>query len=544
MITIGNDEEEIDIIKDEAKSGNSPSVSESASKKVYNSIVRIELKTNFGTGFFMNVKIFNNYLRCLITNYHIIKQDLVNKKEKIDIYYGEKEREKRNSIILDENKRYIGLFQEFDVSIIEILKSDNIEENKYLNYKSEKKYEEYLDKNIYLGGYPNTDIDNKERQISSGIIKRINNKNKFYFYHILDTRSGSSGSPICLLENKKVIGIHKGDVVNKSFNIGIFIGYIIDELNKDEEKVVITNNKHNIILRNLFLNSNEKNKYFFTKEEYNNEIYNIHHKISKYYVNQTENMYYVAFIDLNHFLLNSNIKLEKTRKQIMKSLESFKDIQINYEEIIKSDFINDINIYIMETNYELIMDKFGYFIAGFMKALDLYGTKKNAFLPVESDLEKKKIEMEYKDLLQFKKNINKIISFKTFLNEIAPLNHLQGQIYKLKNNISSFFSEVYNNYLLDKKKFYVSLKIKYNHKDKIWIPNCISVSTAGFPEKTIQLFTFFKIKNVIINEDKNLGEIELQSIGRKEILEEKLCNDLETNYIIYNSEENIFEIEK
>ena len=132
----------------------------------------------------------------------------------------------------------------------------------------------------------------------------------------------------------------------------------------------------------------------------------------------------------------------------------------------------------------------------------------------------------------------------TFLNEIAPLNHLQGQIYKLKNNISSFFSEVYNNYLLDKKKFYVSLKIKFNHKDNIWLPNCYSVSTAAFPEKIFQLFTFFIIKNVIINEEKQSGEIFLESIGRKEILEEKMSNEYEINYITFNANENIFEFEK
>ena len=74
--------------------------------------------------------------------------------------------------------------------------------------------------------------------------------------------------------------------------------------------------------------------------------------------------------------------------------------------------------------------------------------------------------------------------------------------------------------------------------------NCFSVSTAAFPEKIFQFFTFFKIKNVIINEEKETGEIELESIGRKEILEEKMCNDLEENYITYNSNENIFEFEK
>ena len=286
----------------------------------------------------------------------------------------------------------------------------------------------------------------------------------------------------------------------------------------------------------------EKNKYFFTLEEYNNEMYNLHQKISKYYVNQTENMYFEAYIDLNYYLKDINISLEKSREEIMSSLEDFKDIQKNYEKIIKSDFINDINI-LLENNFELTMDKFGYFIAGFMKALDLFAITKDAYLKTESDLEKKKIEIDYKDLLIFKKNINKIISFKSFLNKLAPLTHLHGYFYKFKNDVSSRVSSFINN-LVGKNKFSVCLKIKFNHRDKIWVPNCYSVSSTAFPEKIIQLFTFFKIKNVIINEVKESGEILLESIGRKEILEEKLNNDVEVNYITYNDRENIFEIEK
>ena len=336
-----------------------------------------------------------------------------------------------------------------------------------------------------------------------------------------------------------VIGIHKGGYKKKAFNVGIFIGQIIEELNRGEEIV----NKINIINNNNFIVNNiERNKYFFTLEEYNNEIYKYHHMISKFYVEQTENMYSKQYFDLNDYLLNSNIQLEKSRDEIMHSLVDFKDLQVNYQNIVRSNFINDINI-LMENNFDLTMEKFGYFIAGFMKALDLFGKNKEAHLIVESELEKKKVQMDYDDLLKFKNNINKIISFKNFLNEIAPTSHLHGLIYKFANNISSSMSE-FKMYLLGRKNFSVSLKIKYNHKDKKWIPNCFSVSTSAFPEKIFQFFTFFIIKNVIINEEKETGEIELESIGRKEILEEKMCNDLEKNYIIYNSNENIFEFEK
>ena len=514
------------------------SIPESVSKKLFNSIVRIEFLNNIATGFFMKVKIKSIYLPCLLTNSHVIDTIHLNNKQIISLFFGEKKKEKKITIKLDKNERFIKVFNEnIDATVIEILKSDDISEDKFLNYdlnyNLERGYKEYLNKEFCLAGYPKSKIAKKERNISSGKITQI--VEDYKFLHLLDTKSGSSGSPICLLENKNVIGIHMSGNSKMPVNKGLFIGKVIEELNKDDIEINLNHQKFSF--ENI-----ENNNIFFTLEEYKNEIYNLHQKIAKYYVNQTEDMYNVACIDLNDYLRSTNIELKKTREEIMKSLVDFKDIQVNYEKIIRSDFIKDINI-LLETNFEKVMDKFGYFIAGFMRALDIFAMQKDAYLQTESDLEKKKIEMDYKDLEIFKKNINKIISFKSILNEIAPLTHIHGLLYNSINNVSSAVSSLWNN-LVGKKKFYVSLKIKFNHKDNIWLPNCYSVSTAAFPEKIFQLFTFFKIKDVIINKEKETGEISLESIGRKEILEEKMSNEYEINYITFNANENIFEFEK
>ena len=380
------------IIKDEVKT-NFSAISESATKEIFNSIVRIEFKSSFATGFFMKIESKNIYFHCLITNYHVINEKLVNEKEVLFVYYGEKDREKKITIILDTAEIFIKVFdKECDVAIIEILKNDKIQENKFLsydlNYKSEKGYFYYLNKNIFLAGYPCSVIYQKERHVSGGKIIKIKN---YKFNHILDTEKGSSGSPICLIENRLVIGIHKGGNKENSINMGIFIGHVIEELNKEEGNINNIKNINNINNSNFIVNIIEKNKYFFSLEEYNKEIYKFHHMISKYYIQQTESMFNLAYNDLNNYLLNTNIKLEKSREQIMNSLKGFKDLQINYQNIVRSDFINDINI-LMETNFELSMEKFGYFIAGFMKALDLFGKNKEANLIVESDLEKKKLK--------------------------------------------------------------------------------------------------------------------------------------------------------
>ena len=60
----------------------------------------------------------------------------------------------------------------------------------------------------------------------------------------MDTRVGSSGSPICTRDfPNNVIGIHKNGSKKEPINYGIFLGFIIDKLEK--EKII---SKKKIIL--------------------------------------------------------------------------------------------------------------------------------------------------------------------------------------------------------------------------------------------------------------------------------------------------------
>ena len=81
-----------------------------------------------------------------------------------------------------------------------------IHEDKYLladlNYKNG--YDKYKNGKIFFVGYTNDPIYNNERYISSGEIKSIKG---FEFEHSIDTRKGSYGAPICLIENLRVINL-------------------------------------------------------------------------------------------------------------------------------------------------------------------------------------------------------------------------------------------------------------------------------------------------------------------------------------------------
>ena len=220
-------------------------ISETAFDRIYNAVVRIELENSKGkgTGFFIKIKIKEKSINFLFTNFNIIPQQLVDSKQLISIYYGKKNNEIKKIIKLDIKDRFIKCFSEpKDITIIEIIEKDGIPEDKYLipdlNY--ENGYKSYSEQKLYLAGYPEKDIFETERYICSGKIKKI--FNNYEFAHTLDTNIGLYGSPICLLNNQCVIGIHKKGNLETHINYGTFIGIILNEL---QFEIIAIDNIHN-----------------------------------------------------------------------------------------------------------------------------------------------------------------------------------------------------------------------------------------------------------------------------------------------------------
>ena len=157
----------------------------------------------------------NNVKKFLFTCSHIVTPDLIELNEDLEICYGKFD-EIKKYIKLDKNLRYIKSFEkEKDITIIEIIESDEIPDDKFLSpdLNCSAGYNNYSGEKIIIAGYP-IDKINKGRHISSGeIIGIINN---IEFQHNADTKNGSSGSPICSFHKQFVIGIHKqGDKKNK-----------------------------------------------------------------------------------------------------------------------------------------------------------------------------------------------------------------------------------------------------------------------------------------------------------------------------------------
>jgi len=217
-------------------------------------------KAKFGNGFFMKFDCF----KYLITCYHVIHGA-----ESLDI-----EIHNKSIITLDIKNYYVKLIEKpKDIAIIEITEYDAfINEIIFLDYDINfSRYSQYKDKDII-----SLRLSYGEKILSGrGKVNRVIDYN---FEHNIDKISGSSGCPIILLDNLKVIGMNRGEQSEKNKDLGIFIGEIIAEIkilnNSDNDKITLiySSNKQNIRIFGQEFVENYKNK---CKILYNNESYNL-----------------------------------------------------------------------------------------------------------------------------------------------------------------------------------------------------------------------------------------------------------------------------
>lgn len=255
--------------KEEVDTLHADPIPESISEQLYDSIVNIRFINSKNTeqnatGFFMKININDIIYKYLLTNKHVISDLDINDKITINLVFGKKNKEQEIKIKLDSGMRFIKTFKE-DVTVIEVIKVDNIGEEKYLtpdlNY--EHGFKRYLNNNFYLAGYPR---NFGERCISSGKILGISEEVDYEFEHTLFTLGGSSGSPICNLKGD-LIGIHTGGIVSveneeeKRINYGVFIGHIILNLKEEVKKINMWNKNYiiaEICIEESMINENIK----------------------------------------------------------------------------------------------------------------------------------------------------------------------------------------------------------------------------------------------------------------------------------------------
>ena len=138
----------------------------------------------------------------------------------------------------------------------------------------------YSNKSIYILNYQ----EGQDVKVSYGPTPELSITK---IRHKCSTKKGSSGSPILLSSNQKVIGIHCGCPSNRNYNAGIIIIFPIIKFFNDmkynilkvkEDKIKIQdvinnsniNNEFNISIYESIYNDNDKNNNNISKKQITN----------------------------------------------------------------------------------------------------------------------------------------------------------------------------------------------------------------------------------------------------------------------------------
>ena len=294
-------------IKNELYPGGIKRISKKIIDEASKSICKISFLKANGTGFFLWTPF--NEAKFLITNYHVINREILNKNISITLEIYNK---KIFTLNLANFQNNIQFFEKLDITVIQINSLENLCQNVIflevdMNYING--YNNYLNEDVFSLGYPfGNDID-----FSRGEITKISEK---FFYHNCDTDDGYSGCPIILTSNKRVIGIHRGGLTKKKINYGTFLGTIFEkESNNKIINYTDDNFKNKINKINNKLDPNDKKGIINIKK-----------------TNHINNNYIIAEFYIDESNINKDIN-------IINSYESEERKRFETGELIKNQFI-------------------------------------------------------------------------------------------------------------------------------------------------------------------------------------------------------------
>ena len=174
-----------------------------------------KLITGSGSGFFCKIN-FENFSKIfLFTNNHILNENLIKPNSEIQIKY-------KNEIkVIKMNNRFSCTNEELDYTCIEIFVSEDFKDYFEIDLSEIKKYKYEL---LVCFQFP----EGNDISLAEG--KLIDIIDNCQIIHTITTDFGSSGSPIVLSNNLKVIGIHRGRFQSHDFNRGVLIKNVLNDI--------------------------------------------------------------------------------------------------------------------------------------------------------------------------------------------------------------------------------------------------------------------------------------------------------------------------
>ena len=231
-------------------------ITEKIVEQMKNSICRIE-NNEKSTGFFVKVPYKSKILPVLITTNNAINIDDILSNKNISLYLNNDKTIKE--LKLDDNRlKYTN--EKLDITIIEIKENEdklNVQylelDDELINYFKQKKKESpdylnnsYLNESIYLLNKTKT----KDIFVSYGKLLYINNSD---ITHNCNIKEEASFSPILLLCNQKLIGIHYGNTKKYKYNKGKLLIYSLIEFSKIKNNLLIINKEGKNISMNYII---------------------------------------------------------------------------------------------------------------------------------------------------------------------------------------------------------------------------------------------------------------------------------------------------
>lgn len=271
-------------------------------------------------------------------------------------------------------------------------------------------------------------------------------------------------------------------------------------------------------------------------DSYKNEYFILHKLLADSYGDNSQKKYKIKFPIIEDLIKNDKLglKLNDIKEELIDGFKTFSSLEgKNYEKIISYYLANNnFSIFLkklMNKKDKSIFEKIGYFAGNLMYSIVEYGKKYYKAIDRGKTFYKG-IILNIFNLLEFLKNKNSLITFPYFFSMTT------------EKNLANISSKRYSSELVEKnnKLYSVIIQIDYLYDDgyEPCIYNLTQLSNYPDEEDYILLpFTFLGIKKVKIDSEKFIADIEMEVIGKLEILENKIKNSLKI--LEYDEKANI-----
>jgi hypothetical protein len=254
--------------------------------------------------------------------------------------------------------------------------------------------------------------------------------------------------------------------------------------------------------------------YYYYKNEF--KYFNLYKQLALFYGDESEVTFTCNFNKIKEFISKDKNIDNKLKNELINYFKIFSILKTkNYEKIISTflkyeNFSKYLNELLMKKEL-IIYEHIGYFAGNLMHSIVEYGKEKSKGI-VSGNIFYKGMQLNIVEVLEFLKNRHNLVTFPYFL----PLTNKKDFVELVtKRNITKKHNDLFS----------VIIKIEYLYDDG-YEPVVFDLKDlAQYPDEEEYIllpFTFLLLKNIKIDSEKFIVDIDMEIIGRTEILEKEI----------------------